>query len=248
MKPAALRPAAPWAASIALALLAPGCGSVAEDGQAGSGERSAERERMVEGPIRARGIADPAVLAAMNAVPRHRFVPPEIAARAYEDNPLPIGWEQTISQPYIVAFMTEAAGLRRGERVLEIGTGSGYQAAVLAEIVGEVWTIEIVAPLAERARRALEESGYGNVHVRTGDGYRGWPEAAPFDAILLTAAPEHVPQPLLEQLAVGGRLVLPLGGAFQELVLIERTPEGYERSELLPVRFVPMTGEAQEGR
>ena len=203
---------------------------------------------MVQRHIATRGISDPAVLAALESVPRHRFVPEQFAASAYADHPLPIGFDQTISQPYVVAFMTEAAELEPGDRVLEIGTGSGYQAAVLAEIVGEVWSIEIVAPLADRARETLAACGYDRVHVRTGDGYRGWPEQPPFDAILVTAAPDHVPQPLLDQLAPGGRLVLPVGRASQEILRIRRTADGFERESLLPVSFVPMTGEAQEPR
>ncbi|HVS19813.1 MAG TPA: protein-L-isoaspartate(D-aspartate) O-methyltransferase, partial [Planctomycetota bacterium] len=209
---------------------------------------AAARADMVERQVAARGIDDERVLAALRAVPRHRFVPAEFAREAYDDGPLPIGHGQTISQPYVVAFMTQIADLQPGERVLEVGTGSGYQAAVLAELGCEVWTVEIVQALAERAARDLREAGYTSVHVRAGDGYRGWPEHAPFDAIVVTAAPDHVPEPLLEQLAVGGRLVLPVGPqgwAGQEIVRITRTAEGYEREELLPVRFVPMTGEAQ---
>ena len=201
---------------------------------------------MVSEQIEARGVLDERVLAAMRSVPRHRFVPSSFQDAAYADRPLPIGHEQTISQPYIVAFMTAALELDGGEKVLEIGTGSGYQAAVLAEIVGDVYTIEIVAPLAERAVRTLEEIGYDGVRVRTGDGYVGWPEAAPFDAIIVTAAPDHVPQPLVDQLAPGGRMILPVGGDSQDLVLIRRTPEGVRREEVLAVRFVPMTGIAEE--
>lgn len=197
---------------------------------------------MFEPQLRARGIRDPLVLAAMNAVPRHLFVPPELVAEAYEDRPLPIGHGQTISQPYIVAFMTEALRLAGGERVLEIGTGCGYQAAVLAEIADEVYTIEIVEELARAAERRLRDLHYRNVHVRTGDGWRGWPEAAPFDAILLAAAPERVPSALVDQLRVGGRMVLPLGGDSQELILVEKTESGVRHRSLLPVRFVPMTG------
>lgn len=203
---------------------------------------------MVEEQIRARGIRDEAVLEAMRRVPRHRFVPEDLAESAYRDHPLPIGHGQTISQPYVVAFMSEAAEVRPGDRVLEVGTGSGYQAAVLAEMGAEVFTIEILPPLAERARRALEQCGYRNVHVRVGDGFRGWPEKAPFDAIVVTAAPKEIPPPLLEQLAVGGRLVIPVGERKQHIVRVRRTPEGLERERLLPVRFVPMTGEAQWDR
>ena len=210
--------------------------------------RTAERERMVAEQIAARGVRDERLLDAMREIPRELFVPAAYASDAYADHPLPIGHEQTISQPYIVAYMTELLELDGDERVLEIGTGSGYQAAVLGELVAEVYSIEIVAPLAERAGELLARLGYDNVHVRSGDGYRGWPSKAPFDRILLTAAPEEVPEPLLEQLAVGGRLVAPVGRRGQELVLIRRTEEGYTREELLAVRFVPMTGEAERAR
>jgi protein-L-isoaspartate(D-aspartate) O-methyltransferase len=209
-------------------------------------ERSSERERMVQDQIVARGITEPRVVAALRRVQRHRFVPGSEADQAYTDRPLPIGWDQTISQPYVVAFMTAALALDGEERVLEIGTGSGYQAAILAELAREVWTIEIVEPLAERARKTLEELGYRNVHVRAGDGYLGWPEAAPFDAIMVTAAPDHVPQPLLDQLAVGGKMIVPVGERDQRLVVITRTSAGYTEEEVLPVRFVPMTGIAEE--
>ena len=201
------------------------------------------RQTMVDRQLH--GIRDPRVLAAMERVPRHRFVPEDQRAAAYGDHPLPIGWGQTISQPFVVAFMTEALKLSGDERVLEIGTGSGYQAAVLAECAGEVWSIEIVEPLAERAARVLGELGY-DVHLRVGDGYAGWPEAAPFDAIMVTAAPGHVPQPLVDQLADGGRMILPVGGRDQELILIEKSGGEVRRRSVLPVRFVPMTGEAQE--
>jgi protein-L-isoaspartate(D-aspartate) O-methyltransferase len=204
-----------------------------------------ERERMVEEQIEARGVADPRVLAALRAVPRHEFVPADQRAYAYEDRPLPIGEGQTISQPYIVAVMTELLQLSGDEKVLEIGTGSGYQAAVLGRVAREVYTIEIVPGLARRAESDLRRLGYANVHVRQGDGYRGWPEHAPFDAIIATAAPEHVPQPLVDQLAVGGRLVLPVGDVFQDLVLVTRDAKGVRQERLLGVRFVPMTGEAE---
>jgi protein-L-isoaspartate(D-aspartate) O-methyltransferase len=174
-------------------------------------------------------------------------MPDDISEEAYGDFPLPIGHSQTISQPYIVAFMTEALTLQSGEKILEIGTGSGYQAAILAELGVQVFTIEIVKPLAQYARDNLSKSGYDHVSVRAGDGYQGWPEERPFDAIIITAAPDHIPSPLLEQLAVGGRLILPVGDYSQNLVLIRRTEEGYQRTELLPVRFVPMTGEAEKG-
>jgi protein-L-isoaspartate(D-aspartate) O-methyltransferase len=203
------------------------------------------REAMVRDQLSARGISDERVLAAMRRVPRHEFVPAASREEAYADGPLAIGHGQTISQPYVVAAMTEALGLRGGERVLEVGTGSGYQAAVLAELGVEVYSIEIVEALAERARADLERLGYA-VHLRVGDGYRGWPEAAPFDAILVTAAPDHVPPSLVEQLAEGGRLVLPLGQGVQDLVRLTRTADGVRRETLFGVRFVPMTGEAQE--
>jgi len=210
------------------------------------GEYTDLRERMVEMQIARRGVVDSAVLEAMRTVPRHRFVPEKHQAYAYADEPLPIGEGQTISQPYIVAYMTEAMGLAASDRVLEIGTGSGYQAAILAEIVDSVFTIEIVKPLAERAESTLAELGYANVFVRHGDGYRGWPEHAPFDAIIVTAAPDHVPQPLVDQLAVGGRLVIPVGIAMQELLVVHRAKDGIVTDTTLPVRFVPMTGEAQK--
>ena len=203
------------------------------------------RSRMVADQIAARGVSDSRVLDAMRRVPRHRLVPEEQQQLAYQDRPLPIGHGQTISQPFIVAFMTASLDLDGSERVLEIGTGSGYQTAVLAELAKTVYSIEIVAPLAERARAALAELGYENVTVRAGDGYQGWPEAAPFDAIIVTAAPDHVPAPLIQQLAVGGRMIVPVGSAVQELVLLTRTAAGIERERVLPVRFVPMTGEAQ---
>lgn len=204
---------------------------------------AAARGRMVDDQIAARGIRDPAVLAAMRRVPRHEFVPEQWREQAYADRPLPIGEEQTISQPYIVALMTELAAVGPGTRVLEVGTGSGYQAAVLAELGAEVHTIEIVEPLARRARATLERLGYGRVHVRHGDGYRGWPEAAPFTVIVVTAAPPEVPPELLAQLAQGGRLVIPVGTWDQELQVHERTADGVRVRRVLPVRFVPMTGD-----
>lgn len=202
------------------------------------------REALVQDLARD-GIHDERVLAAMRAVPRHELVPDALRAVAYRDRPLPIGHEQTISQPYVVALMTQLAGVAPGDKVLEVGTGSGYQAAVLAAMGAEVFTIEIVEPLGRRAARDLARLGY-DVHARIGDGYRGWPEEAPFDAIVITAAPPEVPPPLLAQLRVGGKLVVPEGvdGA-QQLVVITRTEDGFERARGIPVRFVPMTGEAQ---
>ncbi len=203
------------------------------------------RQQMVDQQIQGRGLRHPALLAAMRKVPRHRFVPESLRARAYDDGPLPIGHDQTISQPYIVAFMTQALELSGDERVLEIGTGSGYQAAILGEVAREVFTIEIVDAMAKGAEKLLAEMGYENIHVRSGDGYRGWPEKAPFDAIMVTAAPDHVPKPLVDQLRVGGRMILPVGDYFQELILIRKTEKGVVQRSVLPVRFVPMTGEAR---
>jgi protein-L-isoaspartate(D-aspartate) O-methyltransferase len=206
------------------------------------------RRRMLDEQIVARGVSDPRVLAALLAVPRHELVPPAERSYAYEDRPLPIGEGQTISQPYIVAVMTELLALDGSERVLEVGTGSGYQAAVLSGLVREVYTIEIVPELARRAAADLARLGYANVHVREGDGYRGWPEEAPFDAIVVTAAPDHVPEPLVAQLAVGGRMVVPVGGLIQDLVLVRREADGVRLEHGLGVRFVPMTGEAERRR
>lgn len=207
-----------------------------------------QRERMVGEQIESRGITSPRLLAALRKVPRHELVPTSQRDRAYEDRPLPIGSGQTISQPYIVAVMTEHLALQGSERVLEIGTGSGYQTAVLAELADRVFSIEIVEPLARRARADLERLGYRNVELRHGDGYRGWPEEAPFDAIIVTAAPDHVPPALVDQLALGGRLVLPVGRRWQELRLVRKTAEGIDVESILPVRFVPMTGEARNDR
>ncbi len=188
---------------------------------------------------------DPAVMSAMGRVWRHRLVPEEQREYAYENRPLPIGYGQTISQPYIVALMTGLLQLQAGDKVLELGTGSGYQAAVLAELADRVHTIEVVKPLGERARADLQELGYRNIQVRIGDGYYGWPEEAPFDAIVVTAAASHVPPPLLRQLKPGGRMVIPVGSAFQvqQLVLVEKAEDGSIRTtQVLPVRFVPLTG------
>jgi protein-L-isoaspartate(D-aspartate) O-methyltransferase len=206
---------------------------------------AAARERMVATQIVARGVHDPSTLAALRKVPRHLFVPAASLAQAYEDHPVPIGYGQTISQPYVVAYMTEALGLHGGESVLEVGTGCGYQAAVLAEIAASVRTVEIVAPLAEEAAARLKRLGYANVTVRTGDGYLGWPEAAPFDAIVVTAAAPRVPEPLLRQLRDGGRLIVPVGDDWQELVLVTRHGERFDERRLLPVRFVPMVGKVR---
>ncbi|HEX9942756.1 MAG TPA: protein-L-isoaspartate(D-aspartate) O-methyltransferase [Thermoanaerobaculia bacterium] len=232
--------------ALLLALLAALAAGMAVSSPPREDEFAVARRRMVEEQIRARGVTEPAVLAAMAAVPRHLFVPEGERRDAYEDQPLPIGAGQTISQPYIVALMTSLLDLRPGARVLEIGTGSGYQAAVLSRLAKDVYTIEIVKPLGERARRTLAELGYKNVHVRIGDGYKGWPDAEPFDAIVVTAAPPRIPEPLMKQLKTGGKLVIPVGRTYQDLiVLTKRRDGGFDRESVLPVVFVPMTGEAQ---
>lgn len=201
-----------------------------------------ERRRMVAEQLRGRDVRDPAVLEAMERVPRHLFVPEEGRGAAYSDYPLPIGFNQTISQPYIVGFMTQALAVEREHKVLEIGTGSGYQAAVLAELAGEVFTIEIVEPLAERASQTLQELGYTNVHVRAGNGWEGWPEEAPFDRIMVTAAPDEVPPALVDQLKMGGVIAIPIGVGEQTLRIMRKAEAGLETLQTLPVRFVPMTG------
>lgn len=206
---------------------------------------------MVEWQIAGRGIRDPRVLGAMRNVPRHWFVPDSHQPWAYDDRPLPIGFDQTISQPYIVALMTQLLGIKPGEKVLEIGTGSGYQAAVLAELTPLVYTVEIVEPLAKRTIELLKSRQYHSVHVRIGDGYRGWPEAAPFDAVIVTCSADDPPPPLVEQLASGGRMCIPVNvpGGEQELVLLEKQTDGtLRRRHVEWVRFVPMTGTAQDGR
>lgn len=209
---------------------------------------TAERMQLVEQGIVALGVSDPLTIEAMQAVPRHAFVPPEFLHLAYANRPLPIGYGQTISQPYIVAAMTEALELEPGDKVLEIGAGSGYQAAVLAEIVDEVYTIEIVGALAELSAERLAALGYDNVEVMHGDGYFGWEEHAPFDAIIVTAAPDHVPPPLRSQLADGGRMVIPVGppGGYQELWLVERHGDEFTTTSLMGVQFVPFTREMRE--
>jgi protein-L-isoaspartate(D-aspartate) O-methyltransferase len=201
------------------------------------------RRTMIDEQLRARGVIDPRVLDAMAKVPRERFVPDHLVARAYEDGPLPIGAGQTISQPYIVAYMAEALAIAPDHKVLEIGTGSGYHAAVLGQLAREVYTIEIVPVLAARATTLLKELGYANIHVREGDGYAGWPEHAPFDRIVVTAAPDQVPQPLIDQLAVGGRMVIPVGqqGVTQWMTVLEKTSTGITQRQTIPVQFVPFT-------
>ncbi len=237
--------AAVAAAALLLVALAVACG-VALGGGPRMRDPSARREWMVKSQIEARGVKNPRVLEAMRTVPRHLFVSAGQRDEAYEDHPLPIGNGQTISQPYIVAIMTELLDPEPDDVVLEVGTGSGYQAAVLAALVKQVYSIEIIPELAETARQALESSRYTNVHVITGDGFRGLPDRAPFDGILVTAAPEKVPQPLIDQLRVGGKLVIPVGRMDQWLRVLERTEEGVVTRRLFEVRFVPMTGEAQK--
>ena len=206
------------------------------------------REEMVRNQLAAGGIRNPEVLQAMTEVPRHEFVPASLRPYAYADGPLPIGHGQTISQPFIVAYMTQALELSKEDTVLEVGTGSGYQAAILGKLAKEVYTIEIVPPLAESARVILSKLGFENVHVRLGDGYLGWPEKAPFDAIIVTCAPDHVPEPLISQLKEGGRLVIPVGtaGGIQQLVLLKKRNGQISKEKMLDVRFVPMTGKIMD--
>lgn len=233
---------------LALCLACTVPGACAQPATVSGEDYEQQRVRMVGRQLAARDIADPRVLAAMRKVPRHRFVAPAQARNSYEDRPLSIGHGQTISQPYIVALMTQLADPQPGDRVLEIGTGSGYQAAVLAELAGEVYSIEIVEPLAAEATQRLRDLGYDNVEVRAGDGYAGWPAHAPFDIVMLTAAPEQVPQPLLDQLRPGGRLIAPVGSQLpgQELRLIEKRNDGSLRTRrIAPVRFVPFTRKSE---
>jgi protein-L-isoaspartate(D-aspartate) O-methyltransferase len=224
-------------------LVASGCGQK----PAPAVDLAGERRRMVQEQLMPRGVYDKRVLAAMSKIPREEFVPQASRAASYTDQPLPIGYDQTISQPYIVAFMTEQLHSSSSDRVLEIGTGSGYQAAILGELVAEVYSIEIIEPLAKTAEATLQRLGYKNVRVKVGDGYKGWPEHAPFDAITVTCAPDHVPQPLIDQLKEGGRMIIPVGGfGDQELYLLEKKNGRLQRRAVLPVRFVPMAGEAQK--
>lgn len=210
-------------------------------------EFSAARKSMVEDQLAARDITDQRVLDVMSKLPREKFVLDEYRHVAYGDNPLPIGHDQTISQPYIVALMTQLAQVDRESVVLDIGTGSGYQAAVLAELGKDVYSIEIINPLAVQASARLKDLGYDNIQVRSGDGYQGWPEHAPFDAIIVAAAPDHVPLALVEQLKPGGRLIIPVGQEYQELLVIEKQDDGStDQRSVIPVRFVPMTGQAQK--
>ncbi len=218
------------------------------DGKRGSaldpkGDFKTMREKMVETQIKSRGVKDPRVLSAMLKVERHLFVPKDFQTSAYADQPLSIGEGQTISQPYIVALMTELLEVKGGEKVLEVGTGSGYQTAILAELTKEVYTIEIIEALASSAKTLLLQLGYQNIHVKAGDGYLGWPEVAPFDAIIVTCAPDHIPKPLLEQLKEEGRMVVPVGAYSQELKKIVKRGGKIEATDVIPVIFVPMTGD-----
>jgi protein-L-isoaspartate(D-aspartate) O-methyltransferase len=225
---------------IAACTMLVGCMTAAQNNET---DLRARRDEMVEQQIRQRGVTNARVLAAMRSVPRERFVPTELRAQAYEDGPLPIGSGQTISQPYVVAYMTEALDVEPAHKVLEVGTGSGYQAAVLSELVREVYTIEIVPELARRAETVLRDLNRTNVHVRAGDGYAGWPEQAPFDRVIVTAAPQELPRPLVDQLAAGGRLVVPVGsqGGPQWITIVEKTSAGVTERRTIPVQFVPFT-------
>ncbi len=233
-----------WISS-ALVIAGVACGASGTTLQPAAPDWNAERRRMVDKQLRARDIQNARVLDAMLAVPRHLFVPESKRAEAYSDAPLPIGYEQTISQPYIVAFMTQALDIAPGHRVLEVGTGSGYQAAVLGALAKDVYTIEIVPPLAQRASETLSALGYRNIQVRTGNGYLGWAEHAPYDRIMVTAAPDDVPIALLQQLKIGGLMAIPVGTVTQELRILRRTVTGTETLTTLPVRFVPMTNKPE---
>jgi protein-L-isoaspartate(D-aspartate) O-methyltransferase len=235
-----MRKLSPWL--VVAALAAAGC----HHKTVSTSEFAAERQKMVQEQLKSRGIHDDRVLAALAKVPREAFVPENMRAQSYADSALPIGHDQTISQPFIVAYMTEQLRLQPTDRVLEIGTGSGYQAAVLAELAKDVYTIEIVEPLAKDASARLARLGYDNAHAKIGDGFQGWPEVAPFDAIIVTCAPDKVPQPLTQQLKEGGRMIIPVGTGMmdQQLYLLEKTNGELAQRAILPVRFVPMAGEA----
>lgn len=234
-----------WTSSLLSLVLVVSC---TEGVPPSSAELAEEQKEMVENQLAARDIDHPKVLEAMREVPRHEFMPEKVRSLAYRDRPVPIGHGQTISQPYIVAFMTQQLNPDADDRVLEIGTGSGYQAAVLAELVKEVYTIEIVEPLAKSAKETLDRLGYENVTVRAGDGYQGWPEKAPFDSVIVTAAPDHLPQPLIKQLKEGGRMIIPVGaeGSIQQLRVLKKESGKLKQETVMPVRFVPMTGKSQE--
>lgn len=207
---------------------------------------AAQRRSMVE-KLRQRGKIQPEVLEAMEKVPRHLFVPDAVRAKAYNDEPLAIGADRTIYQPYVVGLMTSLLDLQKGDKVLEVGTGTGYHAAVLSRLAREIYSVEIVAPVASQAQQRLRALGYHNVAVRSGDGYQGWADKAPFDAILLSAAPPHIPQPLIDQLRVGGRMVVPVGGFLQDLLVITKTADGITKRTVIPVRLTPMTGKVRDG-
>lgn len=234
-----------WLALVCL----PGCAVFSQDSSGVRGQEKQptavefqnQRLQMVERQIRRRGIENETVLTAISKVPRHRFVDPVVAHLAYGDFPLPIGHDQTISQPYIVAYMTDVAEISSQEKVLEIGTGSGYQAAILGELAKEVYTIEIIPELAAKASQTLQELGYTNVHVKAGDGYQGWPEHAPYDAIVVTAAPNQIPEPLVKQLAVNGKMIIPVGTWYQDMMILTKTTDGVLQERTIPVRFVPLT-------
>jgi protein-L-isoaspartate(D-aspartate) O-methyltransferase len=238
VKPRALRGVVAAALAVLVALAVP----------AGAGDRfEAQRKAMVEEQIRQRGITQPEVLTAMGQVPRHMFVPESLQAQAYAHQPISLGNGRTIYQPYVVALMTSLLDLKRGSKVLEVGTGTGYHAAVLSRIARQVYSIEIVQGVANQAAKRLENMGYPNIEIRVGDGYQGWPEKAPFDAILLSAAPPHIPKPLIDQLRVGGKMVVPVGGFFQDLLVITKTADGIEKRTVIPVRLAPMRGKVQNG-
>jgi len=238
VRPRALRGVVVAALAVLAALAAP----------ARAGDRfEAQRKAMVEEQIRQRGITKPEVLAAMGQVPRHMFVPEGLQAQAYAHQPIDLGKGRTIYQPYVVALMTSLLDLKSGSKVLEVGTGTGYHAAVLSRIARQVYSIEIVQGVANQAAKRLESMGYPNVEIRVGDGYQGWQEKAPFDAILLSAAPPHIPKPLIDQLKVGGKMVVPVGGFFQDLLVITKTADGIEKRTVIPVRLAPMTGKVQNG-
>jgi protein-L-isoaspartate(D-aspartate) O-methyltransferase len=207
----------------------------------------AEQRRSMVEKLRQRGKIQPEVLLAMEKVPRHLFVPDAVRAKAYEDEPLAIGTDRTIYQPYVVGLMTSLLDLQKGDKVLEVGTGTGYHAAVLSRLAREVYSVEIIGPVASQAQQRLRALGYHNVEVRSGDGYQGWVDKGPFDAILLSAAPPHIPQPLINQLRVGGRMVVPVGGFLQDLLVITKTADGIEKRTVIPVRLTPMTGKVRDG-
>lgn len=208
---------------------------------------AAQRRAMVE-RLRQRGITQPEVLASMEKVPRHLFVPESLRSQAYADEVLSLGSGRTIYEPHVVALMTSLLDLQKGDKVLEVGTGSGYHAAVLARLAREVYSVEIVPPVASQARQRLQALGYHNIEIRVGDGYQGWAEKAPFDAILLAVAPPHIPKPLIDQLRVGGRMVVPVGGLLQDLLVITKTEDGLEKRTVIPVKLAPMTGKVRDGR